>query len=421
MKNSMKLRYLPVMVFLVLLTSACLSYKHYARPDLERSIAAQLRDYRSGKFSKDEKKRIAAVYKFAPLIRHDTRPCWWKAYKKNEASRSNFITNFDYDKDKRCNNNKDNLLKKYKNGNYYDLEATVYYAVTETETHRFITYHFYHAVDRSVYFPNILRLFNYSHENDGENIQLVIRKSQSGDYIEFLAIECHNSTKIYTPEYFDYLPLKTGKKIDKKVILTNCNKLNPGCDRGHTKIDNFSWQEYIKKYSHPAIYIGSGKHGITNDTGRSSRTRDIYFYPPLSPGTKNRFPTTWKNKDCKRYEYRLIPIYTTLWSMYINNRHLGNDGVLNGYFRFSDKKRGVTYQKVPRHYNSDYLSCVLMGCKTNAGILPFAFDLPGKLIKKGRLFFDPASNYKKYLKIDPELANWSERYVFNPYLPQAAW
>ena len=104
-------------------------------------------------------------------------------------------------------------MKESENGYCHDLEATVYYSIVETRTHRFITYHFYHAVDRSMYFPNILGLFNLSHENDGENIQLVIRKSEPEDYIEFIATESHVSTKISAPEYFENIPLRMGKTI----------------------------------------------------------------------------------------------------------------------------------------------------------------------------------------------------------------
>ena len=420
-KYSMKFRYFSYIMFLSLGISNCISYNHFGRPYPVHILPVDLFEYENKKFTYEDQKRLEAVYKFAPVIRHGAKPCWWKAHKKDEASRYNFITKFDYDKDKRCNNNKNNLMKKLENGNYYDLEATVYFSIIETETHRFITYHFYHAVDRSTYFPNLLWCLNLSHENDGENIQAVIRKSDPDDYIEFLAVESHNNTKISTAEYFDDLPVKIGKKINKKVQLVKYNKFNPICERLDNKRVDFSWKENIGKYSHPAIFVKSGKHSVTIDNSGKDRGNDIFFYPPLSPNSKNRYPTIWKNKDCKRYEYVLKPIRKTLWSMYIHNRHLGNDGVMDGYFRFPGEERGVIYEKIPRHYSGNYIACVFLGFKSNAGILPFAFDLPGKLIKKGRLFFDPASNYRKYLKIDSKISNWSEKYTYNPYLPKAIW
>ena len=106
--------------------------------------------------------------------------------------------------------------------------------------------------------------------------------------------------------------------------------------------------------------------------------------------------------------------------MYIQNRFLGNQGVMDGYFRFTSEGRGVEYKKVPRHYHSKYIACVFLGFKSNAGLLPFSLDLPGKLIKRGRLFFDPASSYRKYLKIDPA-STWSEDYTYHPYLPKKSW
>ena len=56
---------------------------------------------------------------------------------------------------------------------YTSEEHTVYYAVVETETHWFLTYHFYHAADYTRC-PVGLLPFGMEHENDGENLQVVV-------------------------------------------------------------------------------------------------------------------------------------------------------------------------------------------------------------------------------------------------------
>lgn len=410
-----------VVFILLLFMFSCLSCRQHRRPYLSPGLNEALSAGEHSPITAEDRRRIEAVYKFAPIIRHGAAPCWWKRHKKDFTGRYNFITRFDYDNDNKCDNNRDHLMKRLKNGKYYDLEAAVYYSIVETETHMFITYHFYHALDQAVYFPNLLRLWDLSHENDGENIQLVIRKSGSGDYIELIAMDSHIKTKIYAAAYYDRLPVKVPVKRSTKVPLCNCDVIEPVRLKMENKNNDISWKESIKKYTHPAIYIGSGKHAISSDRGRKERSDDIFFYPPVSPGSQTRFPVTWQDKDCKEYEYVLKPVRDTLWHLYINNRHLGNGGVMDGYFTYRNKERGIIYKRVPRHYRSDYIACVPFNFKSNSGILPFAFDLPGKQIKKGRLFFDPAANYRRYFKIDAAASNWSETYIYNPYLPKAAW
>jgi hypothetical protein len=408
-------------VSLLILISACVTYRHNGRPRPEDYLLDYYKELENTQSENEKDERIQSVYRFAPVIRHSTRPCWYRSGKKDESFRTNFITDYDYDGDKNCNNNRDHLMKKSETGYDHDLGATVYYSIVETRTHGFITYHFYHVADRSMYFPNILGLFNLSHENDGENIQLVVRKSESGDYIELIAIESHIRTEICAPDYFDVIPLKMGKVINKRVKLVDCDGRSTTCKDLDKTMDVVLWKQYLRKYSHPAVYIKSGKHGISTGFSRKRRSSDIYFYPPLSPGSRARHATSWQSRECRRYEYKLKPIRKTLWHMYVHNCYIGNNGVMDGYFRFSDEKREVVYKRVPRHYHSNHIACVFLGFKSNSGLLPFSFDLPGKLIKRGRLFFNPASSYRKYLKIDPGTSNWSEDYVYNPYLPRKSW
>lgn len=376
---------------LILFLPGCSGYYHHMRPSPDYCRPCKPR-YKKIDPSQN-REQIEAVHEFAPVIRHGAIPSWWKFHKKEEAERTNFITRFDYDGNNDCSDNEENLMKKRTGGRRFELEATVYYSIVETVTHRFVTYHFYHPTDCSVYFPNF-SLFGLAHENDGENIQVVVKKSKTGaDRIELVAMESHIGTKIYFPG-------NTGPK--------------------HIELNAESTVEVAG--NHPLVFVGSGKHPISNGSNRESRESDIFFHPPDFPDPDGSPPSSWDG-ETRKYTYKLKPVYDSLWMHYVQNRHLGDDGIMNGCFEFRDSERGVEYGKVPRHYNSDYISCVFMGFKSNAGILPFAFDLPGKYIKKGRLFFNPASNYKRYLdeRFGMDTSGWSEDYTYNLYLPESVW
>ncbi len=113
-----------------------------------------------------------------------------------ESSRSDYITNFDFDGDWRGDNNWDNshITK-------FHLKAYIYYAVTETATHYFIHYGVFHARDykggehRGIILSELLREgakrggkydptglveeATLAHENDMEGALVVIKKNGS--------------------------------------------------------------------------------------------------------------------------------------------------------------------------------------------------------------------------------------------------
>ena len=120
--------------------------------------------------------RLTAIAeKYAPYIYHAT---------ERTGGRQDLISNVDFDGDLAGNNNWENFER-------YQLKPTVYYAALETETHYFIAYHLFHPRD----WNNFTFWINDTHENDGENLQVVVRKRD--DRVVLLWTQAHYRSEAY--------------------------------------------------------------------------------------------------------------------------------------------------------------------------------------------------------------------------------
>ena len=116
-------------------------------------------------------------------------PVWWQDT-DDDNFQADFITNFDFDGDWDPLNNWDNLLQ-------FELDAYIYYWVTETTTHWFIGYAAFHPRDWS---DDITAPWD-QHENDMEGCLLVIRKG-GGSYGQFVLMITRAHDDFYS--YKDY-------------------------------------------------------------------------------------------------------------------------------------------------------------------------------------------------------------------------
>lgn len=322
--------------------------------------------------------QLEVVNKYAPIVFQNTN-------KKANPEAWDFLTSFDFDGDMRANNNEENLRSKK-----YQLPATMYYSLIESNTHYFITYSLYHPLD----WDTLPAVIPYTwHENDMENIQVVVRK-QNNDLVEkvvMMATQAHLDTELCTE--IDSVIKSSGIKTvnDKNLVLLTDN-LEPNG-------------------THPAIFTESGGHGIHNIKAVSEK-----FSQMLPPKIKEGF-TFIPSKDNtgeiysanqSKYNYQLKSTYDTLWSYYVNKANIGKDKLVSGAFNYKDDD--INYQDIPRFFNSDRVSGP---GKSDAGILPFAFSYSLTSKDLGSIFFNPAKKYAQTLKIRGQ---WSKDYVYNPYI-----
>lgn len=144
--------------------------------------------------------------------------------------RADYITNVDYDGDWNPLNNWDNLLN-------FKLNAYVYYWVSETTTHWFLGYAFFHPRDWS---DDITAPLD-QHENDMEGCLIVISK-EFGRYGEFVLLITRAHEEFYS--YKDYDDVISNEVRD-----------------GHEDIDgDVEFEEH-----HPYIYAKAEGHAVYGD------------------------------------------------------------------------------------------------------------------------------------------------------------
>lgn len=320
---------------------------------------------------RDRDREIAEA--FAPAIFHATRsserpPSW------------DTPARVDFDGDLVASNNEESLR-----GGLYPITPAVYYAVLETETHIFLVYGLFHPLDWST----APAVFPYTwHENDMENIQIVVEKRAGGalGLVVLLAAQAHLGTNVYTAP---------GSGITSGAVGIS--------DRPLRVIGGV----------HTAVFVESGGHGIysLSDAEDDLLASDppalregilIFFHPRQRAGAS--LPTMPGQAAAP---YELLPIYDTFWVPYLDGSGLGDGRLMDGTFSYYE--RGMAWDHLPRHLDSDRLSGP---CKSDAGILPFAFGFTLADIDLGSLFFHPAEKYAESLSISRP---WSTKYLRHPY------
>ena len=285
-----------------------------------------------------------------------------------------------------CNNNEQSL-KNLK----IALPSVVYYSFVETGTHYFIEYSFYHALDWSEY-PSFIP-YNW-HENDMENIQIVVRKKSDKleEDVVILSTQAHLSTEVSVPEKTN-ISSSSQTLASEKIRLLNTDVKFSG--------------------THCAVYVETGGHGIHNMNAQQDRFSQLE--PPklkegfmLTPIQSYKTSPDYYKDDKSDFQYQLRPVYETFWKYYKNNENIGDGKVLDGSFSYKDEL--VEHKNLPRFFDSDRMSGP---GKYDAGIVPFAFSFTLSSSDLGVIFFNPAKKYAETLKINEP---WSRIYVYNPYL-----
>jgi hypothetical protein len=162
---------------------------------------------------------------WAPQVYQDVRQdkvLWHQYYPAGDM-----IANINYDGDWDAGNNWDNVPR---NGDYSMMKAYAYGIFVETETHYFLKYCFYHAMDDAFFSAD-------RHENDVEDVCLAIRKGQEHNgygTFEVMETTVHSSKGEYT---IDDVVFETTNGCHPKVFISsNGDVLNDQLDiyaKGH--------------------------------------------------------------------------------------------------------------------------------------------------------------------------------------------
>lgn len=299
------------------------------------------------------------------------------------VGRQDIISNCDFDGDLVGNNN-------WENFDLFELKPTVYYSILETATHYFISYHLFHPRD----WNQFTVWLNDTHENDGENFQVVIRKTDGR--VVLLWTQAHYRSNAYT---------RAGSGIESNQIELS--------GEFQTVDSNGVPNE---AGTHACVFVEAEGHGIYGTLGPYSEVRldsngrysfkgeSGLLFRPARNGEEVKEPLNTTLDDAA---YQLDSVTLKLWPLLRDGQLTGDGRLLDGSYRYQDDL--VTIDEVPRFYDGNRFSGPF---GSDRGISPFALDFSFKAGTLGALFFNPARRYREVLKItDP----WSDEYVHYPF------
>lgn len=299
------------------------------------------------------------------------------------GGRQDIISNVDFDGDLVGNNNWENFDR-------FELKPTVYYAILETETHYFVSYHLFHPRD----WNHFSFWLNDTHENDGENFQVVVRKSDSR--VVLLWTQAHYSSSVHTSPGSGIESGATSVNGEFQIVDSNGVLNNKG--------------------THACVFVESQGHGIYGTLGSDSEVRvnsDGSYSFKGGSGLLFRHVQASEevseplNTNSGEAAYQLDSTTMKLWPLLRDESLAGDGKLLDGSYRYQDDL--VDVNAVPRFYDANRFSGPF---GSDRGISPFALDFSFDRGTLGALFFNPAKRYAERLMIT---GPWSREYVNYPF------
>ncbi|MFC1782325.1 hypothetical protein ACFL02_01915 [Planctomycetota bacterium] len=354
------------------------------------------------KYSPEQLNKIAR--RFAPLVFQEVDR---GTIFHQPRGREDFITAVDFDGDLRGNNNWENLSD-------YPMLPTVYYSLIETDSHWFISYSFFHPHDWS------RSLAPYAdHENDMENIQIIVAKNDSPEKETplLLLTQAHLHSSFAALSTSGVKPKDKVSTSESLVLFDDTGKINP--QGVHVGI-------FIERKGHGIFSLSDSqkiryekKNGLIQRLEKK-RTATLEWeafpiiqYVPTSDAASLREPSIQLSKQMKQMiepnvPFALESIYHRFWAELEKGNLYGEGRLFDGHFAYKDALFDL--ETIPRHFDSDQYSGP---DKKDSGISPFAIGLSLRDPQLGQFFFNPASAYSMFFFF-PE--PWSTHYLYNPYL-----
>ena len=321
-------------------------------------------------------RHLALARRYAPWVYHEVHA---------EKGRQDLPTRVDFDGDLRGGNNWDGMAR-------HPLPPVVYYAALESETHWFLSYHLFHPRDWSYARVGL----NETHENDGENLQLVVRKQGGRPLVLFT--QAHYFGRAHAPPGLDVRP--RAETVRAALLLLD--------DAGRPSPEG----------THPGVYVESMGHGIygafdhadlqvaPDGTARLEGGAPLLTLRPAAPGEAVAEPAL--PPAAQAVPYGLESTTEKLWPGVRDGALIGAGGLFDGCVPLV---RGSLRVEVPRFYEGERFSG-LFG--SDRGIAPFALCFSFLSDDVGELFFDPAGSWPRALDLP---GPWSRVYLDYPFGP----
>ena len=334
---------------------------------------------------------LKLAYRWAPVHYQDTA----------SNPKADYITNFDYDGDWRATNNWDNLHRA-------PLRAYAYYSVSETKTHWFIMYGFFHPRDYAACIGINKSNIIGEHENDMEGTLAIVKKtrSQYGQLEGMVTVSHH--------DFFSYKTKNSrlrsgGEGIDGTLqMVKHQGSLHPMTAQEAHGHGLKAWPQVgmtlLPSNSHAARF---GKKQPTPDFRGGD---GVVYYPSTVERQRAEIP---EHKNDRYVEYALIDFH-------------GKNGI------WQHRTNPLTFTQNTGAFSTKFLgdnSSTCGGgkldakmCQTNAANAPWGWDDVGDKvivqigkgdnIAKGIIATNPAKLVKHYFA---NLGGFSMKYIHNPY------
>ena len=296
--------------------------------------------------------------------------------------RADYLVRFNFDGDWNLANNAEHFAQ---GKGYFD--AAVYYTVLETQTHYFLVYMFYHAVD----IKNYPFYGDRGHPHDLEGITLIVEKDGS-KFGKLKLVQCRAHSYLIDYGVESELENEIQRKGDNPKL-----QLHVWAEpRTATNHDRRKPLWFIDE-SHVAIFINSGSHSVYKKAEKFEdyefqigKTGIVYKYKKIA-----KTPSSIGDHDVS---YKLIPFIETMWSKPIRNNQR-----IRGKFYYLGKRDNSNQHALPL-----YLAVRSQG---DLAATPFW----GWREKRGTLYRD-AIDPARYLPIYYPILrkHWSEKYLHNP-------
>ena len=241
----------------------------------------------------------------------------------------------------------------------YPLRATGYYSITETSTHWFLVYMFFHPRDWTDSF------FDTEHENDAEGVLVAVhRDGTTYGKLKAAVTVAHTDFFSFTPSGSTWT--SGGESIDGTLQLAA-----------------------LADGSHPVTAQEAKGHGLKARPYYDINGDGVIYYPSATTAEVPSGP------DDRNVLYKLVDILAAggLWEQ------RGNTSLFAGYGTFAGDNTGGCGSGA-------------VGCGSNSANSPWGWDDQDDGPGRGALASDPAGLVRAYFTI-PEAM--STTYTFNPF------
>ncbi len=296
--------------------------------------------------------------------------------------RQDLPTRADFDGNLRGDDDWENLPR-------FALPPVVYYALVESETHWFLTYHLFHPRDWSCIDLGL----HMTHENDGENLQVVVEKKRGR--VVLLFVQAHYRGGVYANADSGFA---AGSEQIRGELLLVDEAGRPSSSGAHAVV-------YVESCGHGIQGLADRRDDVAlDDDGRARFAGHGLVLRPAAPGESVAEPPI----DAARpLPYALASTIETFWAGLVDGSLRGEGGLFDGSLRLVTPELTVD---VPRYYEADRFSGPF---GPDRGISPLAVDFRFGEGEAGALLFDPARRYARCLGVPQP---WSTRYVGFPFV-----